>query len=136
MKTGIIGILNNPAVSENSHSSGMVNIVKCLFEAKVLTEKDNWEDYDRLIIYHGVNFKEGSFNVIGGINEGVLKRAYMLQAYKGQVYTHDGFQLNDFSNKRKIKEFDGYKTIEKINVPIKNKMVLGDSHYISVWPNK
>ena len=42
MKKGIIGILNNPATSLNHHSTGMVNIVKSLFHAEVLTEKGDW----------------------------------------------------------------------------------------------
>ena len=136
MKTGIIGILNNPAISENSHSSGMVNIVKHLFDADILTEKDDWSQYEKLIIYHGVNFKEGSFNIIGGLNDGVVKRAYMLQSFQGEVLTLDGFQLNQFGNKRKLNDFSSHKEFAKIKMPIKNKMVLGDSHSISVWPGK
>lgn len=72
LKKGIVGILNNPAQSDNSHSSGMVNIVSKLFDANILNQNDNWNDYDDLIIYHGVNFKAGSFNIIGGINDDVL----------------------------------------------------------------
>lgn len=135
MKKGIIGILNNPATSLNSHSAGMVNIVCELFEAKVLTEKDIWDNYDELIIYHGVNFKPGFFNVIGGINEDILIRCEKLSKYNGKIKTLDGFQLSHFSIKRKINKFDDFKNIEKIELPNRDNLVIGDSHSLSVWPN-
>jgi hypothetical protein len=135
MKTGIIGILNNPATSKNSHSAGMVNIVKQLFKADVLNESHEWNDYDRLIIYHGVNFKAGIFNVIGGINDEVLIRAEKLNNYNKIVFTLDGFQLNDFSKKRKLNLYDYVENIESINLPERSNLVIGDSHSLSVWPN-
>jgi hypothetical protein len=135
MKIGIIGILNNPATSLNSHSAGMVNIVKELFKADILNENNDWNEYDKLIIYHGVNFKEGSFNVIGGINKELLIRAEKLSKYIGDIFTLDGFQLKDFSIKRKLNLYDNYKIIEKITLPSRNKLVIGDSHSLSVWPD-
>ncbi len=133
MKTGIIGILNNPATSMNSHSAGMVNIVSKLFSSDILTEKDNWDNYDRLIVYHGVNFKPGVYNIIGGINENVINRVNKLANYKKCVYTLDGFQLNDFSIKRKLKKYDIHQTFLEIELPKRPKLLIGDSHSISVW---
>ena len=133
MKTGIIGVLNNPATSLNSHSAGMVNIVANLFEADVLTENDNWDEYERLIIYHGVNFRKGSYNVIGGIGEAVIKRADKLANYQNYVCSLDGFQLNDFSIKRKLKTYDLHETFVEIQLPKRHWSLIGDSHSISVW---
>jgi hypothetical protein len=133
---GIIGILNNPAQSENSHSSGMVNIVSNLFNARILTENDNWSNFDELIIYHGVNFRPDSFNIIGGINEGVLKRAKMLSEHDGKIYSLDGFQLKNFSIKRKLGLYDDFKNIDLIELPERNNLVIGDSHSISAWQNE
>ena len=135
-KIGIIGILNNPAKSLNSHSSGMVNIVSSLFNyATILNENDDWDEYDQLIIYHGVNFKKGSFNVIGGIGEEVINRADKLQNFKNKVFTLDGFQLNEFSIKRKLLKYDNHQDFEEIQLPDKDKLLIGDSHSISVWPD-
>lgn len=135
MKTGIIGILNNPATSINSHSSGMVNIVKNLFDADILSEKDNWDNYDQLIIYHGPNFKKGVFNIIGGINEDVKTRCNKLINYKGLIKSLDGFQFIDFINKRKL-NYSYNNLFEEIELPEKNNIVIGDSHSISAWFNK
>jgi hypothetical protein len=135
-KAAIVGILNNPATSENSHSSGMVNIVKRLFDADVITEKDNWDQYEKLIIYHGVNFRPGSFNIIGGINNDVLIRSEKLNKFKGIIESLDGFQLNEFSIKRKLGTYDDFRLLHEINLPDRNNLVIGDSHSISVWPNE
>lgn len=136
MKTGIIGVLNNPATSENSHSAGMVNIVAKLFNADVLKENDNWDQYDKLIIYHGVNFRPGKFNIIGGINDEVLLRAEKLNNYKGDLYSLDGFQLNDFSKVRKLNLYDSVEDIKLIELSKRKNLVIGDSHSLSVWPNE
>jgi hypothetical protein len=136
MKTAIIGIMNNPATSENSHSAGMVNIVSKLFDAEVITENENWNNYDRLIIYHGPNFKSGSFNIIGGLTDDIIFRAKKLTEYNGKIYSLDGFQLNEFSVKRKLETFDNYLNIELINLPERQNLVIGDSHSISAWPDE
>lgn len=135
MKTGIIGILNNPATSENSHSAGMVNVVKNLFEADILTEKDEWNNYQRLIIYHGVNFRPGSYNIIGGINKEILLRCEKLTNFQGLIQSLDGFQLSEFSKKRKLNTYDQHVEFDLIDLPKKENLVIGDSHSISVWPN-
>jgi hypothetical protein len=136
MKRAIIGILNNPATSLNSHSAGMVEIVSKLFNADILNDRDDWDQYDELIIYHGPNFKPGSFNVIGGINDAILVRAKKLNEFKKSILSLDGFQLSEFSIKRKLflyDEVDNYKTTE---LPKRSNLVIGDSHSLSVWPNE
>lgn len=131
--TGLIGILNNPATSLNSHSAGMVRIVADYFDASILTEKDDWSRCHRLIIYHGPNFKPGSFNIIGGITDEVLNRAAKLAQFNGSFYTFDGFQLNEFSVKRKLNLYDNFETIPSIEEPYRKDIVVGDSHSLSVW---
>lgn len=136
MKKAIIGILNNPATSLNSHSAGMVNIVSKLFNADIINENDDWDQYDELIIYHGVNFRPGSFNIIGGINDDVLTRSKKLNDFKGKVLSLDGFQLSDFSVKRKLSLYDQNDKHELVELPTRSNLVIGDSHSLSVWPNE
>ena len=136
MKIGIIGLLGSPATSENSHSSGMVRIVSKLFNADILNAQSDLDKYDKLIIYHGPNYKEGSFNVIGGITNTILEMCEKVSKYNGEIVTLDGFQLNEFSKKRKINRWDSFKNIEKIELPDRENCVIGDSHSISVWPNE
>lgn len=136
MKKAIIGVLNNPATSLNSHSAGMVEIVSKLFDADILNDRDDWDQYDQLIIYHGPNFKPGSFNVIGGINETILLRAKKLNEFKKSVLSLDGFQLSEFSIKRKLFLYDQVDKYEITQLPDRPNLVIGDSHSLSVWPNE
>ena len=140
--TGFVGILNNPATSQNSHSAGWNDLVRLSIDpyANFLTEEDNWDDYDRLIINHGPNFKPGSYNIIGGIGAEVYKRINKLilcDIYGCEILTYDGFQMNDFVKKRKL-ESAWTEEIPKIEIPFKpeGETLIGDSHAISVWPDK
>lgn len=138
MKTGFIGILNNPSTSLNSHSAGWNHIVRKLVapDADFLTEKDDWSSYDRLIINHGLNFKPGVFNVIGGIGEAVHARLEKLAAAfeTAMVDTFDGFQLDDFLEKRLPGQYEFKGQIPTTVFLPRKKLVLGDSHSLSVWP--
>lgn len=135
MKKGMIGILNNPAMAETSHSAGVVYIMKELMECDVLTQRDNWNDYNELIIFHGANFRPGSYNVIGGLNDGVFERVKKLQQYDGKVYSLDGFDMQDFIKKRKLTNIEYEKVITQISTPMKKNLAIGDSHVLSVWPS-
>ena len=116
MKKGIVGILSKVAVSLNSHSYGMNEIVSRLFEADIIDEKDDWDKYDELIIYHGINHNPKYFNIFGGMNDEVLLRAKKLSEYKGKIYSLDGFQFNKFSVKRRIGLYDNYENLELIKL--------------------
>ena len=136
---GIIGILNNPACSMNSHSAGSNRIMQELYfkDYHFLTEKDNWDNYEELVIMHGPNYKKGSYNVIGGLNESHFERLEKLRNFRGLVVNYDQFNQNDFIEKRKL-------GVEKFVLnqvgfdeeKIYDNSVIGDSHSLSVWRPK
>jgi hypothetical protein len=138
MKTAFAGILNNPASSLNSHSAGWNRLVRSLVdpEAVFVSEDCDWSKFDRIIINHGPNFKPGAFNIIGGIGEAVLLRLEKLAAAfeTAEVYQMDGFNLADFLQKRLPGKYDFDGEIPFMPLPSRDKLVLGDSHSISVWP--
>jgi hypothetical protein len=138
MRTAFIGILNNPSTSLNSHSAGWNEIVRRLTDENsvILNEKDNWLEYDRLIINHGPNFREGSFNMIGGMSFEIESRIRKLIECKEkgiEILQYDGFQMQDFLSKRKL-NFYWSGEIKKYSIRHDRKLLLGDSHSISVWP--
>lgn len=138
MKTAFIGIMNNPSVSLNSHSAGWNELVRQSIDidSVILSEKDDWLIYDRLIINHGPNFKEGFFNIIGGLSNDIYKRIDKLFECKLngiEIKQIDGFQMKDFLIKRKI-PLIWENEIESISIGKKEKLLIGDSHSISVWP--
>ena len=138
MKTGIIGILYNTAKLDITHPAGWNHILKEIMfpDAEFLTENDNWHDFDQLVICHGLNYKEKSYNIVGGISRAHYRRLKMLYNFKGKILSFDNFDIKDFIKYKKI-DFNWNKewNYEKIKLPKKDKIVLGDSHSLSVWPN-
>jgi hypothetical protein len=137
-KIGFIGIINNPSSSLNSHSAGWNHLIRRSIseDAVILSERDEWNDYDMLIINHGPNFRTDVFNVIGGIGDAIHLRIHKLIEYKGDLRQIDGFQLKHFLKMRKVEGYVFDKYICGITLPEKEGGVLvGDSHAISVWPD-
>ncbi len=138
MKTGIIGILYNPPRLDMTHPAGWNHIVRDILfpEGEFLTESDNWLDYDQLFICHGLNYKEASYNVVGGITDLHIKRLQMLYDFKGKLFSFDDFDLLDFIKNRKVDfNWDKEWKYTKLYLPTKDNIVVGDSHSLSVWPN-
>ena len=138
MKNGIIGVLYNPPKLDMTHPAGWNHIVRDILfpDAEFLTENDNWLDYDQLLICHGLNYKEGSYNVVGGITDLHIKRLNMLYNFKGKLHSFDNFDIKDFIKNRNV-DFNWEKEwkYNKLTLPKKDKIVVGDSHSLSVWPN-
>jgi len=141
-RIGMVGILNNPATSLNSHSAGWNEVMRKIIadqhkcECHILSEKDDWDSYDQLVINHGPNFKPGSFNIVGGISLEVIARIEKLIDYAlfgpGIIVQIDGFQFDDFVEKRRIGARIGIH--QKMMLYKYDKTLIGDSHSISVWP--
>tara|TARA_R110002096_G_C14576420_1_gene720963 strand:+ start:777 stop:1736 length:960 start_codon:yes stop_codon:yes gene_type:complete len=141
MKVAIAGVIGNPPMSSFSHNAGwtktLKNIVEdyCGTEVYVITEKDNWNDYDQILLIEGVNFK-GSFNFFGGVQQKQIDRLKKLHEYRGSIRSLSGkLDYNIPMQKRKeLKDYDFVFDIPKeINIlDLSNKLVLGDSHSISV----
>lgn len=132
---GMIGILNNPSTSLNSHSAGWNHILATKIGCEILNEKDDWNQYNTLIINHGLNFKPGSFNIIGGFNPEIYQRITKLLNFKGKLFQIDGFQMSDFVEKRNLSVWWD-EEIPFYEIPKADKLIVGDSHSVSVWPGK
>lgn len=135
-KKAIVGLVSNPAKSLNSHNGGWTLILKSIFKADILTEKDNWDDYDELILSEGVNYKEGVFNFFGGVQDSFYIKLDKLNSFNGKVYcVNDMIDYNIVCNKRKeLKSLSCNKIPEILNINnLNNKLILGDSHSISVY---
>lgn len=142
MKRAIVGILNNPAKSINSHSAGWNMLIRDLIfkGADFLTEKDNWIDYDEFLICHGPNYKPSSYNIIGGVTDSLIKRInklHEIQTCGKKIYTIDDFDVNDFLEKRipTFKDKYFFNNFLKVEIQERSNLILGDSHSISAWPN-
>lgn len=144
-KIGMIGIMSNPVKSMNSHNGGWTLVCKSLVEqiskceVNILNEKDDWDEYDSLVINEGINYKEGSYNFIGGVGIEVFARIEKLLNFKGKIYSiSKGVNYHQMSEKRKeLSKYIGsnFPEIEflDINSIDSKKLILGDSHSVSVY---
>lgn len=135
-KKAIVGLVSNPAKSLNSHNGGWTLVLKNIFKADVLTEKDDWDNYDELILSEGINYREGIFNFFGGVQDSFYAKLEKLNSFKGKVYCiNEMIDYNVVCKKRKdLKGLSCNKIPEIINIKnFNNKLILGDSHTVSVY---
>lgn len=148
MKVGLVGILQNPSVRMSSHNAGWTHVYLTMLKNKygevdVLNDNSNWNDYHIIYINEGVNFKQGVWNLFGGVSDKLIHKLNQLNNYKGKLCFWGDFTPNydELITKRKI---DKSKLDTTYNIPNKyikvlsslnhsDKLVLGDSHTISVY---
>ena len=139
----LVGIVSKPVKSSFSHNGGWTMTLKSILEDKfkmeipIISEKDDWSEFDTLFVTEGVNFKPGGFNFFGGVQQPQIDRLRMLSEYNGRVISLSGeLDYNIVMNKRKELvdydfKFDVPKSLDLLKVS--DKLVLGDSHSISVF---
>ena len=84
MKVGLVGILQNPSVRMSSHNAGWTHVYLSMLQAKhddveVINDSFNWNEYDVIYINEGVNFKEGVWNLFGGVSDKLIKKLAQLK---------------------------------------------------------
>lgn len=141
IKAGMIGLVANPTKKEAYHNYGWTKIYKNMLghsgrSVDILTEEDDWSQYEELWINEGVNFRDKTWNLFGGFNDSLLTKLGKLQSYRGQVFCwgHEVPTYSDLIEKRSNKPIEFDKPIIEIEqiIPSK-KLILGDSHSISVY---
>ena len=135
-KKAIVGVVSNPVRSLNSHNGGWTLVLKSIYNADILTEKDDWNNYEELILSEGVNYKEGKFNFFGGVQDSFYTRLNKLNNFNGNVYcVNEKIDYNIACNKRKeLKGLSCNKSPEVLYTKeYNNKLILGDSHSVSVY---
>lgn len=138
-KLGIVGVLSNPAKRDTSHNGGWTYVLKAVTEhwgrdVSVMTEKDDWNQCDELLVNEGVNYKEGVYNLFGGVSTSLLQRLKQLNEFRGEIFCLGEYiDYRDLCKKRDI-YFEFTKQITYLDSKyLGNKLVYGDSHAISVF---
>lgn len=132
----IVGVVSNPVKSLNSHNGGWTLVLKSMFNADLITEKDDWNKYPEIILSEGINYKEGKFNFFGGVQEGFYTRLEKLNNYSGNVFCiNEMIDYNIVCKKRKELKGLSCNKIPKIiyTKDVSQKLILGDSHSVSVF---
>lgn len=150
MNIAIVGILSNPSVSLRSHNAGNTYYVKSYIQyaypeaqVSIMTEKDDWSKADILFITEGVNFREGVYNLFGGVSDELKHRLFMLMNFEGRIFSFGREKVYYWPLivKRNIPGFERYSDLEideKIHRVLgidsfTDSLVLGDSHSLSVY---
>lgn len=98
-------------------------------------ERDDWSQYDHLWVSEGMNFREGVWNLFGGVSDGLINRLNKLSEYQGELYYWGDFapDYQDLSDSRKLDLFI-YQPIQPVHQIIESdKIIVGDSHTVSVY---
>ncbi len=136
-KIAIAGIISNPVTSLNSHNGGWTLVLKNIFNADIITEKDDWNLYDSIILSEGVNYKEGKFNFFGGVQDSFFIRLEKINNFTGDVFcVNEYLDYNVVCKKRKELNGCTFNVIpQQLDTKhlIKQKLILGDSHCISIY---
>ena len=141
-KIGLAGIVSNPSTAMYSHNAGWTLTLCSIIEnhhnvvVDVLNENDDWNSYDLIYLSEGVNFK-GTFNFFGGVQQKQIDRLNKLYNYNGELLSLSG--LIDYNvplkKRKELSTLDMQLEIPKeVDIlKMSDKLVLGDSHSISVF---
>ena len=143
-KVGMLGVLTNLGTRLYSHNAGWTYVTRSIlserlgYNVDIVSNTDDFDKYDALIINEGANFKPGVFNFFGGVQDRQIDALKKFSAYKGNV-----LYLNDFADYtipcKKRKDLSDYAdlTFSKGRViditKYGNSVIVGDSHSISAW---
>jgi hypothetical protein len=143
MKIGMIGIVNNLSTRLSSHNAGWTFVSRSALETyfnekvEILDNSSNYQDYDILVINEGVNYRQDVFNFFGGVQESQIDSLIKFSNFQGKTYcVNIPIDYNILISKRKeLKHLDiVFKKPDVINLEkISYKLVLGDSHSLSVY---
>jgi len=143
MKVGMLGVVNNLSTRMSSHNAGWTlackSALKCVFrcDIDIMDNRDDYDKYDVIVINEGVNFKPLSFNFFGGVQQRQIDALVKLSNYKNTLYSiNNEVDYNYVITKRKeLKDYD-----LRFELPIvidlsevSDKLILGDSHSLSVY---
>ena len=146
MKIGLVSMMGNVGTTTNSQGGGYGLIVTRMImdcgtdehDIDVNPDPSTWHSYDALFVAEGINFVPGSFNVPGGPQPIHVEKMKAIGTYKGSVrFINVPFDFEGFNKRLKLEglEFPKAEVVDVFKQCNKNgrKLVIGDSHALSVW---
>lgn len=142
MRIGLTGVLGKPSTRLSSHNGGYTYYILSRLEqffgtAAEVIEMEDCFNYDIIVLTEGLNFREGVFNLFGGVTEKLISNLEWLNSYSGDVYSF-GPETIDYTNLVKSRRIPTIFTmpevfkIDEIDFH-EDKLILGDSHSLSVY---
>lgn len=142
MRIGLTGVLGKPSTRLSSHNGGYTYYILSRLEQffgnpiEVIDIEDCFK-YDIIVLTEGLNFREGIFNLFGGVSDKLVSNLEWLHSYPGDVYSF-GPETIDYTSlveKRNIPTIFTMPEVFKIDEIdfTEDKLILGDSHSLSVY---
>lgn len=141
-KIGLLGIFNEISTSKIYHGYGYIKTLIVQLESLlnseviILNAESDLLDYTSLFIDEGANFTNKSWNKIGGDFTKTLIKLNKLNKFEGKIFYNALKDIPDYQDlvtKRKLNVQYVQKTFTPIDfIILTNKLVLGDSHSVSV----
>lgn len=141
MKVAQFGVLTNPVLRKTSHNYGWTCVINELLKQSlsidkvdILKDHNKINNYDIICINEGVNYAFGKYNLMGGVLPIYTEKINALNNFNGRIITfHDKVDYKHFIDNKKLNAIFT-KTIEHYNPnSISKKLVIGDSHSVSVF---
>lgn len=150
-RIGMIGIGSNPSMAKFSHNAGWSRVLLSIAERdfrmgddpaiEIVKDPLAIHDFDILIINEGLNYKKGSWNFFGGMNDKQIAMIDALVAYQGRVVAYN--EEIEWSSLLKRKELREHKFAYEVSdfPKVETKMtsngdprlIFGDSHTVSIY---
>lgn len=144
MKIAMIGIASKPSTALFSHNGGWTYTLKSILQktignVDIVTDPIDIHNYDALCINEGLNYKKGSWNFFGGMQEYSLEMLQQLNKYQGKVYCfNEDICWESLIKRKEIRDvytskydFPEVKTI--LTSYKTDKIIIGDSHSVSIY---
>lgn len=141
-KIGLLGIFNEISTSKIHHGYGYIQTLIVQLESLldkevvILNTESDLSDYKYLFIDEGVNFVNKSWNKIGGDFTKTLIKLEKLNNFEGKIFYNALKEIPDYQHmieKRKLDATYKQKIFTAIDfISLTDKLVLGDSHSVSV----
>lgn len=142
MKVAMIGISSKPSKALFSHNGGwtyvLLNILENFYNnVEIQTDPCNIHDYDLICINEGLNYKKGSWNFFGGVQNYTIEMLSEISKYKGRLISfNEEIDWPSLLKRKELKAFkiDDFKKVDKILTNFKtDKIIIGDSHSVSIY---
>lgn len=144
----LAGVVSNPPTRHNSHNAGWTLVLRSYIEhflgathVDIATNKSDWNQYDEIYLTEGVNFRDGSWNLFGGVSQQLVDRLTLFQEHASKCTYIDC--IDQTPNYRELamnrcdmsigKQFLEIQNVGQAGDYFADHHIIGDSHSVSVY---
>ena len=131
-----------PSTAGFSHNGGwtqaLLDIIPNKFghncSVEIIEDPNAIHEFDTIIINEGINYKKGSWNFFGGVQQHTIDKINALEHYRGLLVSfNEGIDWKSLFKRKELQERDMPEV--QISYTHKNgpRIIIGDSHSLSIY---